>query len=105
MIEDSFEIQQRKGVAQILSNQEVLHEQIEKITDCLKQPDTRRYVYGIQGIADLFHCSRPTAQRIKSSGAIDGAISQYNRTIIVDAELAVSLLRSSRQYGSRANKS
>ena len=31
----------------------------------------KRYVYGIAGIAKLFGCSEPTAQRIKSSGDIN----------------------------------
>ena len=52
----------------------------------------KKYVYGIRGIANLFNCSPATASRIKKSGVIDEAISQRNRTIIVDAELALQLL-------------
>ena len=44
----------------------------------------RKYVYGILGIAKLFGCSLPTANRIKKSGKID-------RAIIVDVELALEL--------------
>ena len=56
------------------------------------QPDTgRKYVYGILGIAKLFGCSLPTANRIKKSGKIDKAITQIGRKIIVDAELALEL--------------
>ncbi len=48
-------------------------------------------MYGILGIAKLFGCSLPTANRIKKSGKIDKAITQIGRKIIVDAELALEL--------------
>lgn len=51
----------------------------------------KKYVYGINGIAELFHCSIPTANRIKKSGKINGAITQIGRKIIVDAALAIEL--------------
>ena len=35
----------------------------------------KHYVYGLQGICDLFGCSTATAARIKRSGAIDSAVS------------------------------
>jgi Protein of unknown function (DUF3853) len=55
-------------------------------------PNTqKKYVYGIAGIARLFGCSTPTANRIKQSGKIDKAITQIGRKIIVDAELALEL--------------
>lgn len=50
-----------------------------------------RMVYGIAGIASVFRCSIPTAQRIKSSGRIDGAISQTGRIIAVNADKAIEL--------------
>ena len=53
--------------------------------------NTKRYVYGISGIANLFGCSKPTACRLKKSKKIDGAITQIGRKIIVDAELALQL--------------
>lgn len=49
------------------------------------------HVYGLKGIAKLFDCSIPTANRIKQSGKIDKAISQVGRKIIVDAKLALKL--------------
>lgn len=52
---------------------------------------SKKYVYGIVGIARLFGCSMPTASRIKQSGKIDKAITQIGRKIIVDAELALEL--------------
>ena len=51
----------------------------------------RKFVYGIVGIAKLFGCSIPTANRIKASGKIDKAITQIGRKIVVDAELALEL--------------
>ncbi|HEY5590293.1 MAG TPA: DUF3853 family protein, partial [Paludibacter sp.] len=41
----------------------------------------KKYVYGIGGIARLFGCSIPTANRIKQSGKIDKAITQIGRKI------------------------
>lgn len=55
----------------------------------------RRFVYGIAGIAQLFNCSKTTANRIKASGKIDKAISQCGRMITVDADLALSLINNS----------
>lgn len=51
----------------------------------------KQYVYGIAGIARLFACSIPTANRIKASGKIDKALKQIGRKIVVDAELALEL--------------
>lgn len=56
-----------------------------------QKSESKKYVYGIRGIAELFYCSIPTANRIKASGKIDGAITQIGRKIIVDAELALEL--------------
>lgn len=54
-------------------------------------PAGKRYVYGLNGIASLFGCSRTQAYRIKSSGKIDSAIKQTGRLIIVDADKALEL--------------
>ena len=51
----------------------------------------KKHVYGIAGIASLFGCSMPTANRIKKSGVISRAITQIGRKIIIDAELALEL--------------
>lgn len=53
--------------------------------------EERRFVYGLSGLARLFGCSLPTANRIKQSGKIDRAITQVGRKIIVDADLALEL--------------
>ena len=51
------------------------------------------------GIARLFGCSIPTANRIKQSGKIDKAITQIGRKIILDADLALEL--AGRKIGGR----
>lgn len=53
----------------------------------------KHYVYGLQGLADLLGCSKSTAFRIKKSGVINAAISQVGKNIIVDADLAIDLLK------------
>lgn len=40
-----------------------------------------------------FGCSIPTANRIKASGVIDGAITQIDRKIVIDQELALKLAK------------
>ncbi|MEK6525133.1 DUF3853 family protein [Myroides odoratimimus] len=55
------------------------------------QQSTKRYVYGIRGIADLLGCSITTANKIKKEGHIKKAIIQRGRKIIVDADLALEL--------------
>lgn len=64
----------------------------------------KRLVYGIAGLAKLLGCSHVTAQRIKSSGEIDDAISQHGGIIVVDADYALDLLRVSKKYRSTSLK-
>ena len=52
---------------------------------------TEQRVYGIDGIAKIFHCSRGTAMKIKKSGIINPAIKQIGRKIVVDVDLALKL--------------
>ncbi|NDV56726.1 DUF3853 family protein [Bacteroides sp. 519] len=70
----------------LLQNEGVKEQTVSPVIDTAK-----RYVYGIAGIARLFGCSIPTANRIKQSGKIAKAITQIGRKIIVDAELALEL--------------
>lgn len=53
----------------------------------------KRTFYGIEGIAQVFERSVPTANRIKRSGIIDAAITQIGRKIIVDADMALALAK------------
>ena len=50
-------------------------------------------VEGIRGIAQIYHCSVPTAQRIKNSGKIDCAITQVGRKIVVDTRTALAAFK------------
>lgn len=54
-------------------------------------PNNTKYAYGIDGLAQVFGCSRATAKRIKSSGTINRAIKQQGRTIVIDVDLAIAL--------------
>ena len=68
-------------------------------TKASSSKEEKRYVYGLAGIARLFGCSLPTANRIKQSGKINRAITQVGRKIIVDADLALEL--AGRKMGGR----
>ena len=59
----------------------------------VQAPQEPRYVYGLEGLAQLLGCSKRTAQNIKASGKIDKAIYQEGRTIIIDRKLAIELLK------------
>lgn len=54
--------------------------------------EERKFVYGLKGLADLIGCSLPTAQKIKSSGVIDKAVTQVGKKIIIDADKALELI-------------
>lgn len=58
----------------------------------LQQPPAK-YVYGLNGIMDLFGCSKSKAQRLKN-GKIASACCQNGRSIVVDAEKAMQLFNS-----------
>ena len=64
----------------------------------------RKKVYGIQGLANLLCCSESTANRIKASHILDPAISQINRTIVIDAEKALELLSTSKSKWAHLGK-
>ena len=61
------------------------------VTDYTEKPE--KYVYGMQGLADIFKCSKNTAGAIKGSGILDKAISQVGKKIVVDKELALEAYR------------
>ena len=58
----------------------------------------KKYVYGIKGLASLLGCSIATAERVKASGILNPAISQHGRTIIIDVEMALDILRISGKH-------
>lgn len=56
----------------------------------------RRYIYGLAGIQKLFNCSYVTAFRYKE-GVIKGAVMQFGRKIVVDADKALELFNSHKE--------
>ena len=77
-----------------MTGEEFLFLQNQSIDEPIEPAEVKtppKVVYGIAGIAKLFNCSTPTANRIKKSKIIDKAITQVGRKIIVDADLAVEL--------------
>ena len=81
---------QMTGEEFILLNRHALQEREARAAQPAADTE-KKYVYGIGGIARLFGCSMPTANRIKKSGKIDRAITQIGRKIIVDADMALEL--------------
>ena len=59
----------------------------------IKISTEKERVYGLEGIAELFGCSKSTAHHIVKSGVIDGAISRFRRQIVCDVEMALELTR------------
>ena len=76
----------------------------ELFQDCIKdllgatnvaapsEESSKRYVYGIAGIASLFNVSYVTACKLKD-GILQPAVLQQGRKIMCDAELAIELFR------------
>lgn len=56
----------------------------------------KNLVYGVDGIKDLFHVSDSTARKLKE-GVIRKAVHQVGRTIVVDADMALSLFNERRR--------
>lgn len=49
--------------------------------------------YGLIGLARILGCSKATASRIKNSGILDEAITQYKNTIIIDKEKVLQIMK------------
>ena len=56
----------------------------------------KRYVYGLEGIEELFGVSHVTAQRYNAT-FLKQAVSQRGRKIVVDADLAMELFKNWRE--------
>lgn len=72
---------------------EVIKDEIQRSIPKTEKTHANPYAYGIDGIAEIFGCSKASAQTIKSSGRIDEAITQVGRTIVVDRQKALELAR------------
>lgn len=64
------------------------------LADNQDEPATKKnLVYGLAGLSKLLGCSQATAARIKKSGVLAPAIHQTGKIIVVDADLALDLMR------------
>lgn len=59
----------------------------------VKDFTTGKYVYGLSGLAKLLGVGKTKAQELKKLGILDEAITQNGKKIIVNAELALQLLK------------
>ncbi len=66
------------------------------MNECGAGTKEKRFVYGLEGLSEILNCSISTARRIKKSGALNEAITQIVRRIIVDVDRALDLYRLSR---------
>ncbi|MDR3272330.1 MAG: DUF3853 family protein [Flavobacteriaceae bacterium] len=53
--------------------------------------DEKKYVHGIDGIAELLGCSKTMVGKYRRDGWIEPAIKQMGRKIVCDAPLALEL--------------
>lgn len=67
--------------------------QSEKMEEIVRP--SRKLVYGLRGVQQLFGCSHKTAQYYKDH-VIREAVSQNGRKIVVDADLALKLFNERR---------
>lgn len=63
------------------------------VSNLQSQGQKTHLIYGIDGLANFLGTSRSTAQRIKNSGIIEEAIVQRGRTIIIDGDMAMRLMK------------
>lgn len=78
--------------------EEFLDRAVKKFAQFLAEEDAQKpvkknLVYGLAGLSKLLGCSTSTAARIKKSGVLDAAIHQTGKLIVVDADLALDLMR------------
>ncbi|TDX83942.1 DUF3853 family protein [Epilithonimonas xixisoli] len=78
-----------QAVGELLQKMQQLTEKVEK----LEPPKQKEEYYGIAGIAKILNCCNTTAQRVKNTGYIDGAIYQAGRQMLVDKEKLQSLYK------------
>lgn len=84
--------------------QDSSHQGVNYVPVPIAETPRKKYEYGIRGIAKIFGCSIPTANRIKKSGKINAAITQVGRKIIVDADHALQLAQDKSLYNKKGCK-
>ena len=85
--------------------QEMIEEMFASPNDYPADPHARdvkrHFVYGLAGLAKLLGVCKATASSIKSSGILDPAISQHGKVIVVDADLALELMKINKRVSNR----
>ena len=81
-------------------------EELQEIQKPKEEPievsECNRRLRGIQGIMEIFKCSRSKASRIKDSGIIDGAITRISqRVFLVDEQKALDAMNKKPKGGRR----
>ncbi|MDO4729220.1 MAG: DUF3853 family protein [Bacteroidota bacterium] len=56
---------------------------------------SKRYEYGLSGLAKILGCSKTRAYEIKKSGMLKSAIYQHNNIIIIDRDKVLELIQQS----------
>ena len=65
-----------------------------RLKDLMKpEKKDKSYKRGINGIMEIFDCSRAKASRIRKSGVLDDATTPTGRSFIVDVDMAISLMK------------
>jgi len=68
----------------------------QTVIEIAKPEESKKYAYGLKGLASLLGCSTVTASKLKGSGIFDKAITQVGRKIIIDTEKVLELNRLSK---------
>jgi hypothetical protein len=83
---------------------EMIEEMFTPMSDIPEDPheDVKKHlVYGLAGLAKLLGVCKSTASKIKQSGILDPAISQHKKVIVIDADLALELMKARKNALSR----
>lgn len=59
----------------------------------VKDSPEPEYIQGMKSLASFLGCSQRQARRIKASGKIDAAIIQTGKTILIDKQRLIELLK------------
>lgn len=65
-------------------------EELVKIMPAQQPAQPAKQYRGIDGIAEIFQCSRSKAAQLKASGILDGAITTTGRVFLVDEQKALA---------------
>lgn len=71
--------------------QNLLRETVKEVIPEPVESELPEYVYGLEGIMQIYNCSKSTAQRIKP--LLGNAVQQIGRKIIVKTSLALENYR------------